>query len=184
MVFDLVILDLNLPGRDGIEILQTLRKSGWLTPVLILTARDGLDDRVKGLDSGADDYLVKPFAFPELHARLRALTRRGRAEEVSKLCCADIELDRLKRTVIRAGQTIDLTAKEFELLEFLMQHQGHVVSREMLAQEVWGERARVVPLDNVIDVHIARLRAKVDTPFNSTLIKTRRGLGFILQAMG
>ncbi len=183
MAFDLVILDLNLPGRDGIEILQTLRKSGWRTPVLILTARDGLDDRVKGLDSGADDYLVKPFAFPELHARLRALTRRGRAEEVSKLCCADMELDRLKRTVIRAGQTIDLTAKEFELLEFLMQHQGHVVSREMLAQEVWGERARVVPLDNVIDVHIARLRAKVDAPFNSTLIKTRRGLGFLLQAM-
>jgi DNA-binding response OmpR family regulator len=183
MVFDLVILDLNLPGRDGIEILLNLRKTGWLTPVLILTARDGLDDRVKGLDSGADDYLVKPFAFPELHARLRAIARRGRMEEVNKLCCVDLELDRLKRSVTRAGQIIDLTAKEFEVLEFLMQNQGHVVSREMLAQEVWGERARVVPLDNVIDVHIARLRAKVDAPFNSSLIKTRRGLGFLLQAM-
>ncbi len=183
MAFDLVILDLNLPGRDGIEILQTLRKSGWLTPVLILTARDGLDDRVKGLDSGADDYLVKPFAFPELHARLRALSRRGRTEEVGKLCCGDLELDRLMRTVTRAGQIIDLTGKEFDLLEFLLRHQGHVVSREMLAQEIWGERARAVPLDNVIDVHIARLRAKVDAPFNSSLIKTRRGLGFLLQAM-
>ena len=182
MALDLVILDLNLPGRDGIEILQSLRKSGWLTPVLILTARDGLDDRVKGLDSGADDYLIKPFAFPELHARLRALTRRGRTEEVSKLSCADLELDRLTRSVMRAGQIIDLTGKEFYLLEFLLRHQGHVVSRERLVLEIWGERARVVPLDNVIDVHIARLRSKIDSPFKPALIKTRRGLGFVLQA--
>lgn len=179
--FDLVILDLNLPGRDGIEILRSLRSRGWKTPVLILTARDGLDDRVIGLDSGADDYLVKPFAFPELHARLRALVRRGRAEESAKLCCADLELDRLARSVSRAGQPIDLTGKEFELLEFLLRHRGHVVSREMLAREIWGERARVVPLDNVIDVHIARLRAKVDAPFTSAIIRTVRGVGFSAQ---
>ena len=179
--FDLVILDLNLPGRDGIEILRSLRARGWRTPVLILTARDGLDDRVVGLDSGADDYLVKPFAFPELHARLRALTRRGHEKETTKLACADLVLDRLARTVVRAGKPIDLTAKEFELLEFLLRHQGHVVSREMLAMELWGERARVVPLDNVIDVHIARLRAKVDAPFGNALIKTQRGLGFVLR---
>ena len=179
--FDLVILDLNLPGRDGIEILRNLRSQGWQTPVLILTARDGLDDRVQGLDSGADDYLVKPFAFPELHARLRALRRRGRSEESVKLCCADLELDRLAHTVTRAGQTVELTTKEFELLEFLLRHQGHVVAREMLAREIWGERARAVPLDNVIDVHIARLRAKVDAPFAVALIRTVRGVGFCLQ---
>ena len=179
--FDIVILDLNLPGRDGIEVLRTLRQRGWKTPVLVLTARDGLEDRVQGLDSGADDYLVKPFAFPELHARIRALTRRGRTEEEAKLCCADLEMDRLARTVTRAGRAIELTAKEFELLEFLLRHQGHVVSREMLAKELWGERARVVPLDNVIDVHIARLRAKIDAPFASALIRTVRGVGFSMQ---
>lgn len=182
--FDLVILDLNLPGRDGIEILQSLRVRGWRTPVLILTARDALDDRVAGLDSGADDYLVKPFAFPELHARLRALVRRGRVEESTKLCCADLELDRLSRSVVRAGQPLDLTVKEFDLLEFLLRHKGHVVAREMLACEIWGERARVVPLDNVIDVHIARLRAKVDAPFASALIRTVRGVGFSVQETG
>jgi len=180
-IFDLVILDLNLPGRDGIEILQGLRTTGWLVPVLILTARDGLDDRVKGLDCGADDYLVKPFAFAELHARIRAIVRRGRVEENNKLSCADLELDRISHKVTRAGQMIELTGKEYELLEFLMRHQGHTVSREMLAQELWGERARVVPLDNVIDVHIARLRAKIDTPHPTSLIKTRRGLGYVLQ---
>jgi two-component system, OmpR family, copper resistance phosphate regulon response regulator CusR len=179
--FDFVILDLNLPGRDGLEILRTLRQRGWKTPVLILTARDGLENRIQGLDSGADDYLVKPFAFPELHARIRALARRGRGEETAKLSCADLEMDRLARTVTRAGKLIDLTAKEFGLLVFLLRHQGHVVSREMLARELWGERARVVPLDNVIDVHIARLRAKVDAPFTSALIRTVRGVGFSLQ---
>lgn len=179
--FDLLILDLNLPGRDGLEILRGLRGRGWRAPVLILTARDGLDDRVQGLDSGADDYLVKPFAFPELHARLRALARRGRAEESAKLYCADLELDRLARTVTRAGQPVELTPKEFDLLEFLLRHKGHVVAREMLARELWGERARVVPLDNVIDVHVARLRAKVDAPFPVALIRTVRGVGFSVQ---
>lgn len=179
--FDLVILDLNLPGRDGLEILRNLRHRGWRTPVLILTARDGLDDRVQGLDSGADDYLVKPFAFPELHARLRALSRRGHSGESVKLLCGDLELDRLARTVTRGGQALELTVKEFELLEFLLRNKGHVVAREMLAREIWGERARAVPLDNVIDVHIARLRAKVDTPFAVALIRTVRGVGFSVQ---
>lgn len=179
--FDVVILDINLPGRDGLEILRTLRSRGWQTPVLILTARDSLGDRVQGLDSGADDYLVKPFAFPELQARLRALTRRGRSADTNKLACGDIELDRLARSVSRANQSIDLTAKEFELLEFLLQHKGHIVSREMLAQALWNTRARVVPLDNVIDVHIARLRAKIDTPFAKPLIRTVRGVGFCVQ---
>jgi len=179
--FDVVILDLNLPGRDGIEILTSLRHRGWRTPVLILTARDGLDDRVIGLDCGADDYLVKPFAFPELHARLRALGRRGRGEESARLSCGDLELDRMTRTVSRAGKLLDLTVKEFDVLEFLLRNKGHVVSREMLGQEVWGERARVVPLDNVIDVHMARLRSKVDAPFERLIIRTVRGVGFSVQ---
>lgn len=180
-VFDIVILDLNLPGRDGLEILRSLRQRGWQTPVLMLTARDSLEDRVRGLDSGADDYLVKPFAFPELHARLRALTRRGRGEETAKLRCGEIEMDRVTRTVTRSGQAIELTPKEFELLEFLLRNKGHVVSREMLARSLWNTRARVVPLDNVIDVHVARLRAKIDVPFANQLIRTVRGVGFFLQ---
>ena len=180
-IFDIVILDLNLPGRDGLEILRSLRQRGWQTPVLMLTARDSLEDRVQGLNSGADDYLVKPFAFPELHARLRALTRRGRGEEVTKLRCSEIEMDCVTRRVSRAGQVIDLTPKEFELLEFLLRNRGHIVSREMLAQALWNTRARVVPLDNVIDVHVARLRAKIDTPFANPLIRTVRGVGFSLQ---
>lgn len=180
-IFDVAILDLNLPGRDGLEILRTLRRRGWQTPVLILTARDSLEDRVQGLDSGADDYLVKPFAFPELHARLRALIRRGRTDESTKLRCGEIDMDRVARHVSRAGQSIDLTPKEFELLEFLLQHKGHVVSREMLALALWNTRARVVPLDNVIDVHVARLRAKIDAPFASAQIRTIRGVGFSIQ---
>ena len=180
-IFNVVILDLNLPGRDGLEILHTLRGRGWQTPVLILTARDSLDDRVLGLDTGADDYLVKPFAFLELHARLRALTRRSKVEESSTLRCANFAIDRVTHIVTRDGVKIDLTSKEYELFEFLLRHKGHVVSREMLAQALWNTRARVVPLDNVIDVHIARLRAKIDTPFATTHIRTIRGVGFTLQ---
>lgn len=180
--FDLAILDLNLPGHDGIEILRNLRARGWSTPVLVLTARGGLGDRVLGLDSGADDYLVKPFAFPELHARIRALTRRTRADAATTLAYGDLTIDRIARKATRGGQTLDLTAKEFDLLECLLRHQGHIVSREMLARELWGKRARVVALDNVIDVHIARLRAKVDAPSARTLIRTVRGVGFCMQA--
>lgn len=180
-MFDVVILDLNLPGRDGLEILRTLRQRGWQTPVLILTARDSLDDRVAGLDSGADDYLIKPFAFSELHARLRALTRRGRMDETPRLRCGDIEVDRITHSVTRAGQPIELTQKEFVLLELLLRYKGQVVSREVLAQSLWQTRSHAVPLDNVIDVHVARLRAKIDNPPRHNPIRTIRGVGFTIQ---
>ncbi|MBI3484005.1 MAG: response regulator transcription factor [Acidobacteria bacterium] len=179
--FDLVVLDLMLPGRDGLEILKTLRKRSVQTPVLILTARDALSDRVEGLDAGADDYLVKPFAFPELLARIRALLRRGRGEQILRFKVADLELDVITRKVTRAGRELDLTVREFELLEYLLRHQAQIVSREMLVREVWKETARATPLDNVIDVHIARLRRKVDDPFPSKLIQTVRGVGFVLR---
>jgi two-component system, OmpR family, copper resistance phosphate regulon response regulator CusR len=179
--FDLVVLDLMLPGRNGLEILQTLRKRRVGTPVLILTARDGLDDRVLGLDLGADDYLVKPFALPELLARIRALLRRGRPSDVFRLKAADLELDVVARRANRAERLLDLTAREFELLEYLLRHQGHLVSREMLAREVWREPRRATPLDNVIDVQIARLRKKVDSEGAARLIHTVRGVGFILK---
>ena len=180
-VFDLVVLDLMLPGRNGLEILQTLRQRHIETPVLILTARDGVDDRVLGLDLGADDYLVKPFALPELLARIRALLRRGRASEVVRLKTADLELDLVTRRAIRGERLLELTAREFELLEYLLRHQGHLVSREMLAREVWKEPRRATPLDNVIDVQITRLRKKVDTDGNARLIHTVRGVGFVLR---
>jgi len=179
-VFDLVLLDLMLPRRDGVEVLTTLRKRGLQTPVLILTAKDTVDDRVQGLDLGADDYLVKPFAFPELVARIRALLRRGRMDQVLKLQLDDLEMDLLTRRVTRRGLTLDLTAKEFELLEYLLRHQCRVVSREMLARDVWQVAARATPLDNVIDVSIARLRRKIDDPFEKKLLHTLRGVGFML----
>jgi len=178
--FDVVLLDLMLPRRDGIEVLTTLRKRGLQTPVLILTAKDTVEDRVHGLDLGADDYLVKPFAFPELVARIRALLRRGRMDQVLKLQLDDLEIDLVTRRVIRRGSAIELTAKEFELLEYLLRHQSRVVSREMLARDVWQVTARATPLDNVIDVSIARLRRKVDDPFDKKLLHTVRGVGFVL----
>jgi DNA-binding response OmpR family regulator len=179
--FDLVVLDLMLPGRNGLEILQTLRKRQIGTPVLILTARDGVEDRVLGLDLGADDYLVKPFALPELLARIRALLRRGRATDVLRFKVGDLELDLVTRRATRGGELLDLTAREFELLEYLFRHQGHVVSREMLAREVWKEPRRATPIDNVIDVQITRLRKKVDVNGHRRLIHTVRGVGFMLQ---
>lgn len=179
-MFDLLVLDLMLPGRDGIEILTTLRKRGLQTPVLILTAKDAVEDRVLGLDSGADDYLVKPFAFPELLARIRALLRRGRIDQVLRFKTGDLEMDLVTRRVTRGNQTLDLTVREFELLEYLLRHQNHLVSREMLARDVWKEPSRATPLDNVIDVHITRLRKKVDQDFPIKLIHTVRGVGFIL----
>lgn len=178
--FDLVVLDLMLPGRDGLEILDAVRKQGIPTPVLILTARDTVADRVHGLDRGADDYLVKPFAFPELAARIRALIRRGRPEQTLRFKIADLELDVVTRRVNRGGQTIDLTVKEFELLEYLLRAQGHTVSREMLARDIWQETFRATTIDNVIDVHVARLRRKLDDPFPKKLLHTVRGVGFIL----
>jgi len=179
--FDLVLLDLMLPGRDGIEVLRTLRSRELQTPVLILTAKDAVEDRVLGLDSGADDYLVKPFAFPELLARIRALLRRGRTDQALKLKLADLEMDLVTRKVVRCGKSIDLTGKEFELLEYLLRNHGHVVSREMLTRDVWQETSRVSPLDNVIDVHITHLRHKIDDPFDNNLLHTVRGVGFILR---
>jgi two-component system copper resistance phosphate regulon response regulator CusR len=179
--FDLVILDVMLPGRSGLEILTTMRQQGFKTPVLLLTARDAIEDRVRGLDTGADDYLVKPFAFPELLARTRALCRRGAPETNAKLRVADLEVDAEGRSVTRGGQMLDLTAREFELLEYLVRHRGHVVSREMLTRDVWKEGGRHTPLDNVIDVHVARLRRKVDDQFERKLVHTVRGVGFVVR---
>lgn len=178
--FDVIVLDVMLPGRDGIEVLAGLRKGGLRTPVLLLTAKDAIEDRVSGLDSGADDYLVKPFAFPELSARIRALLRRGKPEPVVSLKVDTLEIDIVTRTVTRDGHRIELTAREYELLEFLVRNKGRVVSREMLARDVWKESARATPLDNVIDVHVARLRRKVDDQFERKLLHTVRGVGFTL----
>jgi two-component system, OmpR family, copper resistance phosphate regulon response regulator CusR len=179
--FDLILLDRMLPGRDGLEILGTLRRNGVLTPVLVLTARDAVEDRVAGLDSGADDYLVKPFAFPELLARVRALVRRGRGDQLLRLVIADLVIDVPSRTVVRGGQTVELTKREYELLEYLVRHKGALVSREMLARDVWHETERCTPLDNVIDVHIARLRKRIDQENVARLIHTVRGVGFIVR---
>src|SRR6478672_5539265 len=179
--YDLVVLDIALPKVDGLAVLRRLRDRRLQTPVLILTARDGVEDRVQGLDLGADDYLVKPFAFPELLARVRALLRRGRPSEVLRLKAADLELDLMSRHAVRGDRVLDLTAREFELLEYLLRHQGHLVSREMLAREVWKEPRRATPLDNVIDVQITRLRKKVDVEGHTRLIHTVRGVGFVLR---
>lgn len=177
--FDAVLLDLGLPGRSGLDILSGLRGRGLSVPVLVMTARDAVEDRVLGLDSGADDYLVKPFAFAELLARLRALLRRGRGEEAGRVRLADLEIDAMTRSARRGDAPIDLTAREFELLDYLLRHKGQIVSREMLARDVWQEPTRGTPLDNVIDVHITRLRKKIDQGFAQKLIHTVRGVGFL-----
>ncbi|MHB2148020.1 response regulator [Calditrichota bacterium LG25] len=178
--YDLLLLDLMLPGRDGLEILKTIRRKGMQFPILILTARDTVEDRVNGLDSGADDYLVKPFAFAELLARIRVLLRRGRSENSLRLVLADLEMDLVTRKVLRGKSEINLTVREFDLLEYLLRHQGQIVSREMLARDVWQQTNRATPIDNLIDVHIARLRRKIDDPFPVKLIHTIRGVGFMM----
>ena len=179
--FDLILLDLLLPGRDGLHVLKTLRQQGFETPVLVLTARDTLEDRVTGLDTGADDYLVKPFAFAEVVARTRALLRRGRTSGATRLSLADLEMDLVARKVTRGGRKVELTLREFELLEYLLRYDGQVVSRGTLARDVWQEAARTSSLDNVIDVHIARLRRKIDAESAVKLIQTVRGVGFMLR---
>ncbi len=182
--FDLALMDVTLPGRSGLEILAAIRQRGIKTTVLLLTARDSVQDRVLGLDTGADDYLVKPFAFPELLARIRALSRRGAPTVGSRLRIADLEMDVVGRLATRGGQTLDLTPREFDLLEYLVRNQGHVVSREMITRDVWREAGRHTPLDNVIDVHVARLRGKVDERFDRKLVQTVRGVGFVVREAG
>ncbi|MGA8765717.1 MAG: response regulator transcription factor [Candidatus Acidiferrales bacterium] len=179
--YDLVILDLMLPNRDGMAVLAALRQKNVSVPVLILTSRDTVEDRVKGLDAGADDYLVKPFAFSELLARVRALLRRGKQESGDKLRLADLEMDTAGRVVTRGGKELGLTAREFDLLEYMLRQKGRVISREMLARDVWQETTRYTPLDNVIDVHVAHLRKKLDDPFRKKLLHTVRGVGFVLR---
>jgi two-component system copper resistance phosphate regulon response regulator CusR len=177
--FDLLILDVNLPGLDGWQVLKALRAAGRDLPVLFLTARDQVEDRVKGLELGADDYLVKPFAFSELLARVRTLLRRGRAKEVPMLALADLELDVLKRRASRAGRRIDLTAKEFALLELFLRRQGEVLSRSYIASQVWD--MNFDSDTNVVEVAIRRLRAKVDDDFTPRLIHTLRGMGYVME---
>lgn len=179
--YDLILLDLGLPGRDGLDILRALREGSVDTPVLILTARDTVDDRVTGLNAGADDYLVKPFAFAELLARIQAVVRRGRVANDRRLSVGNLAIDLTTRQVTRNTERIDLTAKEYELLEYLMRHEREVVSRDTLAREVWSETARSTTLDNVIDVHISRLRRKIDADDAVRLIHTVRGVGFVLR---
>jgi DNA-binding response OmpR family regulator len=179
--FDVVLLDLLLPGRDGLQVLTTLRDQGFQTPVLVLTARDTLDDRVTGLNRGADDYLVKPFAFVEVVARIRALLRRGGSTGATRLGIGDLEMDLVTRKVTRGGRKIELTLREFELLEYLLRYESQVVSRDTLARDVWHEATRTTSLDNVVDVHIARLRRKIDADCPVKLIQTVRGVGFMLR---
>lgn len=179
--FDLAVLDVMLPGHDGFEILSTLRRRGIKTPVLLLTSKDTVEDRVRGLDTGADDYLVKPFAFPELLARIRVLLRRGKPYLGECHQLADLEMHLAERVVTRGAQKIELTPREFELLEYLFANRGRVVSREMLARDVWKETARQTPLDNVIDAQMVRLRRKIDGQSERKLLHTVRGVGFILR---
>ena len=182
--FDLVVLDWMLPDGDGIELLQHFRARGAPTPVLMLTARTTLDDRVIGLDSGADDYLAKPFALAELLARCRALLRRPSWATDRLLRCGDLQLDTRARVAVRAGQKISLTPREVDVLEYLLRYQGQIVTREMLEREVWKQSARITSLDNVIDVQIMRLRRKVDGEGGERLIHTLRGLGYRLGREG
>jgi heavy metal response regulator len=175
--YDAIVLDLMLPGRNGLGVLSELRRNGRATPVLVLTARDDVDDRVRGLNAGADDYLAKPFAFAELLARLRALLRRGTAQ-ASVIEVADLRIDLIARKVERTGVKIDLTQKEFALLEYLARHAGQVVTRTMIAEHVWD--MNFDSFTNVIDVYIRYLRRKVDEPFEPKLIHTRRGVGYVL----
>jgi heavy metal response regulator len=177
--YDLIILDISLPRLDGLEVCRRLRNERVSTPILLLTARDSIEMKVSGLDSGADDYLTKPFAFAELLARLRALTRRNRAEVNMRLEVGDLKLDPLTRRVTRSGRLIQLTSKEFALLECFMRHPDQVLSRTILAEKVWDDRFDA--FTNVIDVYVNYLRNKIDRDFSPKLIHTVRGAGYVLR---
>ncbi len=178
--YDAVILDVMLPGHDGIAVCRELRAGGCWSPVLFLTARDGIADRIRGLDVGADDYLIKPFDFGELVARLRALLRRGARERPAVLIAGDLEVDPAARTVTRAGRLVSLTAREFSVLEVLVRHAGEVVTRTTLLEHVWDQH--YAGSGNVVDVYIGYLRRKLEQPFGRPLIRTVRGAGYVVDA--
>ena len=176
-----LIVDRMLPGLDGLSMVRTLREEGLETPVLMLTTMGGLDDRVEGLESGADDYLVKPFAFSELLARVHAITRRSETRETTKLRLAELEMDLIRRTVMRDGKPIDLQPQEFRLLEFLLRNAGRVVTRAMLLENVWD--LHFDPRTNIVETHISRLRSMLDRGFEREMILTQRGSGYVLRAV-
>jgi two-component system OmpR family response regulator len=179
--FDVAIVDVMLPGRDGLSLIEELRRHRVLTPVLILSARRNVDDRVKGLQAGGDDYLTKPFAFAELLARVQALVRRAtRTPDPTTLEVADLQLDLLSRRVTRGGRVIDLRPREFTLLEYLMRQAGRIISRTMILSQVWNYNFD--PQTNVVDVLVSRLRDKIDRPFETKLLHTIRGVGYVLRA--
>jgi len=178
--YDLILLDLNLPGKDGLEVCTELRASGSTVPVLMLTARDAVQDRIAGLDTGADDYLTKPYAFNELLARVRAILRRGPALTADTIEVADLVIDQKAHIVRRAGSVIDLTAKEYALLEYLMRRADEVVGRAAIAEHVWDENFD--PFSNLIEVYIQRLRRKIDDNYPTKLLRTRRGEGYVLSS--
>jgi two-component system OmpR family response regulator len=179
--YDVAIVDVMLPGRDGLSLIEELRRHRVLTPVLILSARRTVDDRVKGLQAGGDDYLTKPFAFAELLARVQALVRRAtRTPDPTTLEVADLQLDLLSRRVTRAGRAIDLRPREFTLLEYLMRHTGRIISRTMILSQIWNYSFD--PQTNVVDVLVSRLRDKIDRPFETKLLHTIRGVGYVLRA--
>ena len=179
---DLIVLDVMLPGRDGLGVLQTMRARGVETPVLVLTAKDSVPDRVTGLDLGADDYMTKPFAFEEFLARVRALLRRGGGARGTVLRLGDLTLDVTARTFARGARKVTLTAREFAVLEYLLRNAGHVLSRRMIASHVWGEDSDVE--SNVVDVYIGYLRRKIDAPGERRLLHTVRGTGYVMRAEG
>jgi two-component system, OmpR family, copper resistance phosphate regulon response regulator CusR len=179
---DLVLLDIMLPRMSGLETLRGMRRGGFKMPVLVLTSKGLVEDRVRGLDAGADDYLIKPFAFPELLARIRALHRRVASAIPTRISLDDLSIDLNGRTVERGGHNLDLTEREFDLLEYLMLNKGTVVSREMVARDVWKTEVRYTSLDNVIDVHVARIRRKLDDPCKTKLLHTVRGVGFVMRS--
>jgi DNA-binding response OmpR family regulator len=180
-VYDIIILDIMLPGKDGIEVCKALRNKRVRTPVLMLTARDALEDRVQGLDSGADDYLVKPFEVDELRARIRALLRRESSTKTGILQIGDLILDPAAHTVRRSGELIELTAKEFSLLEYMMRHPNQLITREMAEEHLWSYENIVA--SNVVDVYIRRLRRKIDDPYEPKLLETLRGAGYRIREM-